>query len=266
LSLCFYNYAKPNKKENAIMDQYPSNAPTMGPRPGPAGWLPVWIKAVTKPNEMTFAEITAGPEATSKTAFLWIFIAGTLSALVSGILGVIISALGFQRQINIPGFEQFQNLSGGGETTGVSLVTTICSAPLAGLFTVLFFAIGVAIVQWIAKLFGGSGSFDKLAYAMAAISVPFSVVSMILTPFGAIPILGICTGLLSFGLGIYALVLEIMAVKGVNGFGWGPAIGSVLIPGLVLVFLCACIVGASLAFLGPVIGDVFRQINQSLAP
>jgi hypothetical protein len=244
------------------------NAPMPAPpAPGAAGWLPVWIKAVTQPKEQTFVDITESPDATQKTAFLWVFIAGTISAIVGGLLRALVSAIGFQQQLAIPGLEEYQNLGGvDAGTIGTSLVFTICGSPLAGLLSVLFFAIGVAIVQWIAKLFGGTGTFEKLAYAMAAITVPFTLVSMVLAPFSSIPILGICTGLLSLGLGVYALVLQITAVKGVNHFGWGPAVGAVLLPGFVLFLICACVIAASLMALGPVIGDVFQQINQSLGP
>jgi hypothetical protein len=235
------------------MDQFSSNAPIMEPKPGPAGWFPVWIKAVTKPSEQTFAEITDHPDAVSKTAFIWIFIAGMLATIVMGILQAIVMAMGFSNQLG----------SGG---VGTFAITMLCASPVAGLFSVLFFALGVAIIQWIAKLFGGVGTFDKMAYAMAAISVPFTLVSMVLSPFNAIPYLGICVGAISAGLGIYALVLEIMAVKGVNKFGWGAAAGSVLLPVLVIGFICGCIVIASLMMLGPVVGNVFSSINQSLAP
>jgi hypothetical protein len=244
-----------------------SNLPMTPSASGAAGWLPVWIKAVTKPNEQTFVEITESPGATTKTALLWVFIAGTVSAIVSGLLSALVGALGFQQQIAIPGLEEYQNLGGVDPgTLGVSLITTICASPLAGLLSVLFFAIGVALVQWVAKLFGGSGTFEKLAYAIAAITVPFTLVSTVLTPFSAIPILGICTGLLSFGFGIYALVLQVMAVKGVNRFGWGPATGSVFLPGCVVFLVCACLIAVLVMVLGPAMSDVFQQINQSLAP
>jgi len=247
------------------MDNFPSNAPIMEAKPGPTGWLPVWIMAVTKPNEQTFVDITESPEAVSKTAFIWVFLAGMISTIVTGIMQAIIMAIGFTSQpMTIPGMEELGPLGNAGGAAGVSLVTTICASPVAGLFSVLFFAIGVAIVQWIAKLFGGAGTFDKLAYAMAAISVPFTLVSMILGPFGAIPYLGICTGLLSVGLGLYALVLQIMAVKGVNRFGWGQAAGSVLLPGFVILVVCGCLTVVVLMLLGPMVGDVFSEINQSL--
>jgi len=147
----------------------------------------------------------------------------------------------------------------------VSLVIGLCISPLVGVLSILFFALGTAIIQWVARLFGGVGTFEKLAYALAAISVPFTLVTSILAVFNAIPFVGLCTSLLSFGLGIYALVLQIMAVKGVNRFGWGPAIGSVLIPGVVVFVVCFCVLFGGLMLLGgPAIGDVFSEINQSL--
>jgi hypothetical protein len=240
----------------------PTNTPMMvpEPRPGPAAWLPIWAKAVTKPSEQTFVEITDTPNAKASTAFLWIFIAGTLTALVAGLLSGLLGAMGVQRQmLPIPGLEQYQNL--GGTPTGFSLISTICGAPVAGLISVVFFAIGAAIVQWVAKLFGGAGTFDKTAYAMASISVPLSLVSMILSPLTAVRYLGICTGLLSFAAGIYALVLEIMAVKGVNRFGWGQAIGSVLLPGLVIFIVCACILAIGAAVLIPILQNSFQNFN-----
>ena len=42
------------------------------------------------------------------------------------------------------------------------------------------------------------------------------------------------------------------------------AVGSVLLPGLVIGFVCGCLVIAILMLLGPAIGDVFSTINQSL--
>jgi hypothetical protein len=248
------------------MSQMPSNAPIMESKPGPAGWLPVWIKAVTQPNEQTFIDITSSSDATTRTAFIWVFIAGTVAGILQAISRAIILAIGGVPQMPIPGMEQFMQQSGGTDPAaiGVSLITGLCLSPVAGLVSILFFAIGVAIVQWIAKLFGGVGTFEKLAYALAAITVPFTLVSSIFSLFSAIPFVGICTGIISLGLSLYAIVLQITAIKAVNRFGWGPAIGSALIPGAVLLFVCGCIVVGGLMLLGPTIGNVFSEINQSL--
>lgn len=242
------------------MEQMPSNAPVSEAKPGPAGWFQVWMKAFTKPSEQTFIELTDGPEAVAKTAYIWMFIAGTVSGIVQAILRGIYTAMGTTPQMPIPGFEQFQPPTSSDPNSAiVSIVISICASPLVGLISVLFFAIGVAITQWIAKLFSGTGTYDKLAYATAAISLPYSIITAVLSLFGAIPFVGYCTGIISFGLGLYVLYLQIAAVKAVNRFGWGQAAGSVLIPGFVVLLVCGCLVFGSLMILGPVIGDSFGQ-------
>jgi len=244
------------------MSQMPSNAPLMESKPGPAGWLPVWTKAVTQPNEQTFIEISEHPDAKSRTAFLWIFIAGTVAALIAGLIQALLVATGLGAQ-PVSGVEglptDFMPALVGG-----SLVATICGAPVYGVFSVIGFAIGASIIQWVAKLFGGAGTFDKMAYAIAAISVPVTLISMLLSPFNAVPYLNICTGLLLFGLGIYAIFLQVTAVKAVNRFGWGAALGSVFLPGIVVVVVCGCLFAVLFAVLGASFSEVFNQINQSL--
>jgi len=250
------------------MEQMPSNAPVIESKPGPAGWVSVWMKAFTKPSEQTFIDLTAGPEAVAKTAYIWIFIAGTVSGVIQAIMRGIYSAMGITPQIPIPGMEQYIPQTGASDPSMIvgTIVGGLCIAPVAGLFSVLFFAIGVAITQWIAKLLGGTGSYEKLAYAVAAISFPYSMITAIFSLLGAIPFVGYCTGLISLGLLFYVLYLQIAAVKAVNHFGWGSAAGAVLIPGFIIVFFCGCLVVAGLMVMGPMIGDVFSGINQGLAP
>jgi len=238
-----------------------SNAPMSLPEPaGVAGWFSTWMTAVTKPNEQTFATMAEHPDAMSNSrAFTWIFLAGTVSALISGVLQAILQLAGFSAA---PGLA---DLFGGNADRGVAFAfgVAICSSPVAGAIGALFFAIGVGIVQWVAKMFKGTGTFSQLAYTMAAISVPVSLVSSVLTPFSSIPFVGICTGLVSLVVGIYAIVLELMAIKGVNKFGWGQAAGSLFLPGLVLA-CCILVPIAVMAGLGPTIGDTFSSINSSL--
>jgi hypothetical protein len=238
-----------------------SNMP-MSPEPaGIAGWFSTWMTAVTKPNEETFARLAEHPDArTNSRAFTWVFLAGTVSALISGILQALVGLMGFVPQT--PGLSE---LFGGDANRGFAftLGIAVCSSPVAGAIGALFFVIGVGVIQWVAKLFKGTGTFSQLAYAIAAISVPFTLVSAFLTPFSSVPVLGICTGILSLGLGIYALVLQLMAVKGVNKFGWGQAAGSVFLPGLVFA-CCLIVVVAVLAGMGVAMGDVFNSIQNTL--
>ena len=75
------------------MEQIPSNAPVMESKPGVAGWFQVWTKVFTKPSEQTFIEITDSPDAVAKTAYIWIFIAGTVSGIFQPIVRAIYTAM-----------------------------------------------------------------------------------------------------------------------------------------------------------------------------
>ena len=229
------------------MEQIPSNTPIMESKPGVAGWFAIWMKAVSKPSEQTFVEITESPEAKMQTAFIWVFIATTVIALASALIQGVSAFLGVAPTMPpIPGLEQYIDPSMMQQTGSpiMALVIGLCVAPLAGLIAIPFFALGVAIVQWVAKLFKGEGSFEKLAYAFAAITLPVSLVSAVLTLLSAIPFVGLCFSFISIGVSIYSVVLQVYAVKAVNRFPtFGPAVGSVLIPGAVIFLVfCICIV------------------------
>ena len=219
--------------------------------PAPESFYQTWIKAITKSNERTFAEIANSPGANSNKAYLWLALSDIVAVFVIMLVALLSTA------------SQYGDF---GSALGRSLISLICGAPISAVIGVLFFALVTAIIQWVAKLFKGTGSYSQLVYAAAAFTAPLmlisgaiSALSLILTPY-----IVLCFSILSIGLGIYALVLWVVAVKGVNRFGWGEAVGSVLLPGIVIGLLCGCLVIGILMLLGPVIGDVFSTINQSL--
>ena len=241
-----------------------SNEPMMPAGESEMSLVETWIAAFTKPREETFARIASQPGATTSKAFLWVFVASLLTSFTS----LIAQAVGFGRQMG-GGFQQFLPPELAREfpveaMPSFGFGTVICGAPVGAIFAVLGFAVGVALIQWVAKLFGGTGSFEKLAYTFSAITVPISVISAVLALIGIIPFIGILTGLISFGLGIYVIVLEVLAIKAVNGLDTGKAVGALLLPGLVLAFFICCCVIIGVAAMGPMIGDVFSEINQGL--
>jgi hypothetical protein len=234
------------------------NAPMLPPPAGVSAWLSTWREAITRPSEQTFARIAQSPQAKSTTALLWIFLTSLLSSFLASLVqGVMVRQI---LQNSDFGVDQF----GGGPAN--ALIATICGAPIAAVISTVVFAVFVGIVQLVAKMFGGRGTFDQLAYAIGAIVAPFYVVSGLLTLLSAIPYVGLCFGLLSLVALLYVVVLEVTAVKGVNQFGWGQAAGSVLLP-FVGFFCCLAAVAAGLAsVLGPVFQDVIDQINPTLVP
>jgi hypothetical protein len=245
--------------ENAAM-KYQSNPPMMADPdfPAPQGALPVWSKVFTRPNERTFLEITDHPEAKAKSAYIWVFLAGALSALINSLAQFIIGLIGLQQAM--PDMGQVPGLPGVVGAAG--LFGAVCGAPVAGLFSVIGFAMSVAIIHAAARFFGGQGSFDKLAYAFGAIAVPFSLISGLMAPLNVIPFAAFCTLPVLFGLGLYVLFLQVTAIKAVHRSGWGEAAAALFLPLILIGLLCAFAFLALMRVAAPAINDIFQQLQQ----
>ena len=232
-----------------------SNEPVM-PNSSPS-FLQTWVNALTKPREETYVAIAASAQAKSMTAYLWVF----LASIVSSLLTLIVQGSAIRSQLGEAGVGG--ELGGG---VGAIVVTLLCGTPIAAVIATAIFAVFVALVEWIAKMFGGKGNNDKLAYAAAAIAAPYSLVSGVFVLLSAIPYVGFCFRIILALAGLYIIVLEIMAVKAVNQFGWGQAIGSYFIPGLALLLICCCVAVIIGSITGLALGNVWSTINQSLNP
>lgn len=235
------------------------NAPVSPEPSGFAGWFTIWLNAVTKPSEQAYSLLAGSPDAQNNTrAFTWIFLAGTLSAIVTGILQALLEFAGFTARF--PGFPA--EIAGNApRNAAVSLGISLCTSPIAGAMSVVFFAIFVGIIQWVAAMFKGTGNFSQLAYVTAAISVPFSLISSLFAPLSVLGVVGYCFSGISLLLGFYAMYLQLLAVKSVNKFGWGEAAGSYFLPVFLFVCLCACVIAGLVSVLAPMMGDTFRLIN-----
>ncbi len=238
------------------MSDQMSNAPMM--QTGPSSFFQTWIDALTKPNEQTYAGIAASPKAKAMTAYVWVFV----SSLIASFISLLVEGATVRNQLAQAGVGAEQFRGGAGSVA----LTLLCGTPIAAVLGTIVFAIVVALAQWIAKMFGGKGNNDQLAYAFAAIGAPYSLVSSLFIALSAIPFVGICFRIILGLAGIYIIVLQVMAVKGVNGFGWGPAIGSVFIPGLAVFLICCCAVAIIGALTGAALGNIFSSINSSLTP
>lgn len=235
-----------------------SNAPLSPVPGGPTPVYQVWLNALTKPNEQTFAEMAASPNVKSTTAFLWVFLGSLVNFFIASLVQ---GAVMRQMLQQYGGGDQFQF---GPPGMGNSLVTAVCGAPIAAVIWVVIFAAVVGVVQFLAKTFGGKGTFDQMAYTSAAIWTPFTLISSVLTLLSAIPFVGLCFGIVSLIALLYVLFLGVTAVKGVNQVGWGQAAGSCLLP---VVGLCCCLsvgIYGIMSVLGPAINDTFNSIQQSL--
>lgn len=225
--------------------------------PPSQGAFPVWSKVYTRPGEQTFLEITEHPDARARTAYIWVFLAGTLSGLINSLTRFVVALAGLRQ--SVPDFGDLP--SGTFGMVGVSgLLVSICSAPLAGVFAVIGFAAGAAIIHYTARFFGGQGSFDKMAYAFAAVAVPFSVVSALMVPLNAVPFVVFCTAPVLLALAVYTLYLNIAAVKAVHRFSWGEAAAATLLPSILILLVCGLAFVLLIRAVTPALNDFIQQL------
>ena len=239
---------------------YSSNPPMMADSdfPAPQGALPVWTKVFTKPGEQTFIEITNHPDAKARAAYIWVFLAGTLSGLMNSLTQFVVSFVGLQQAA-----PEFGQMPGSSTAFGIGgLIFAICFAPITGLFSVVGFSFGVAIIHATAKFFGGQGLFDKMAYAIGAITVPITLISALMVPLNVVPFLSLCTLPVLILLGLYALYLEVSAIKAVHRLGWGESAAALFLPSILLALVLGVIIFGLVRLAGPEFNDFFRQLQQ----
>ncbi len=195
-----------------------------------------WVHVLTKPGEETFVEERQKPQARLATAIIWIIIAAAIAAIFSAISAVISGMMGggmagietLLDQSDLPPevrqqLGAFLVTTGGGGAFGAFCATII--------LTPLFFLLGSGIYYVLARVFGGTGTFEEQTYLLATFGAPLTILSSLLS---IIPFLGPCLG---FFLAIYQLVLTYFALKVAHTMTGGKTIAVILIP-VVVVFLC----------------------------
>ena len=117
-----------------------------------------------------------------------------------------------------------------------------------------------------ALVFGGKGRFSEQAYLASLFFVPVGMLSSMIAFLSLIPYMGpIVEWPLLLVIVIVTTVLQYRVIRVVHGLTSGRALGAVLAPHSVIICVCLPIaVGAALMILGPVIGNTFSTINQSL--
>jgi hypothetical protein len=229
----------------------PPSAPMMAGPAAPRPFYQVWLDAVTKPSSQTYASMASSPSATASTAFIWIVLVSLLELIISALVSSATQKM-MQQISGLPSFDR------GG--LGFGILSVVCGVPLV----VLVFAALTGIVYLIARAFGGTGSYGQLAYVFAAIWSPLALVSSVLSLFTIIPLVGLCVLVISIALFIYMLVLMVIATGAVQRIAGGSAAVSVIAPYAVLCICAGVVAFVGLAALGPVIGNVFSSINNSL--
>jgi hypothetical protein len=222
----------------------------------PLSAVDTWIKALTQPNQAAYRQIVNDPGASIGKAILWLAIFGFVGGLLSGIIQAIGGASAMQQVSQL--FSDYGDIpmqlparTGG---TFMTIVSSAFGGLIGGIIGAMLYA---ALVQVVAKMLGGTGTFEKLFYGFTAYGAPLGMVTSVI---GAIPFIG-CLGI---PLGIYGIVLNVIANQAANEYDTGKAVISSLAPALVIGLLCCCVVIGFTAILGPIIGNTFGDIVNSM--
>ncbi len=209
-------------------------------------WNETWISALTQPSEATYQAIAGDVNATMNRAYAWVAASSVVSYLLLIIVQIcVITATSSGRSSNI------------GTVLGATFASALCGIPFALVGSIVGFAIITGLSHLIAKALGGTGNYNQLSFAVAAYSAPLGIITSVIS---IIPIVS-C---LSIVIGVYGIVLNVIAIKAVHRFGWDKAILSSVVILVLLVVLVACVVIVLLALLGPAMGNVFSNIIRSL--
>jgi len=225
-----------------------SEEPTDGIAPVPQTWSEVWFKALAQPSVDTYQNLVSRPGVSSRRAYTWVFL-GSLIGSVLILLGNL-----FFGSLSPVGAEQASDFLGG---YGFPVLIFACLLPLGGLFAILNLIFIAGISQVIARALGGYGTYKELSYAFGAYLAPLGIIGSVLF---MVPYINCLT----IPIGIYAVFLNILAIKSVHRFEWGKALASSVAIIAIILLLLAGVTIWVLVLLGPSIGDVFSNIIQEI--
>jgi hypothetical protein len=191
--------------DRALREQVPQAAhapPSYGGRS--LTWSEIWVSALTRPSVATFERLLQDPSATMRRGYTWIAVIGLItfpSWLVMLVTWSLTGAATVKRWDSV----------------------IILSAVVMSLSPVVGFISSSAITHIIASKLGGTGTYSHLAYVFATYQAPlwllFLLVSMI--PYGG--------KYGTYAILFYGIVLSVLAVQAVHGFGLIRAIACVVI-------------------------------------
>jgi len=194
---------------------------------GTYSWLEAWRLALTRPNEETFRNLADDPNGSLGRALSWIAITSAISYLITASVQLLFSGL-----FTGPGLlEALEHEAGLLLSRGLMIAGVYaCGLPMVVLISVVGMLFYSGVVQFTANAMGGKGTFVEMAYALAAFTAPLTVL------IGAISWIP-WVNCLTIPLGIYSLVLTLLAVKSVNRMSWGKTISTFAVLLLVSVLL-----------------------------
>ncbi len=173
--------------------------------------LPRYWKVITKPDWQTFLEERDRADWPATLVQLFGY------AIITAVLAI------FASSTSLSLLDQAAGTSKGAASFGGAAISFV-----AGLMVFFLFQ---GVLYGLARAFGGQGTFVQQAYTFLLFQVPLGILSSLLA---FIPVAGAYLGIL---VGVYEIMLSILAIMGVHKLSSGKASAVVLIPIAVLIAL-----------------------------
>ncbi len=222
--------------------------------PRPFGEIPpLWLKVVQMTEDFFAQE---APRASGSNTMISVVILAVISAIISSISALL--NIGVKQVMGISSFDQDALVIG----IGSGVMCSLCGGLLG---TVIAFYLGNGVTYLGARVFGGDGDYGTQTYLQSLFCVPIGIVTSAVMLVNVIPIAGPCIGGVAvLALTIYALILNVRAIKVAHNLTTGKAAAAVLVPGLIIGVVVVCISMAMLVLMGPAIGEIFDEIMYNL--
>jgi hypothetical protein len=204
----------------------------------PLSWSQAWTLALTSPRTSTYERLIRDPQASLRRALTWVAVTALLAYLIGAGVQMAFMSLGLSSAF----------LEGGGPAAelpgleGFFLLALLCGIPVVVFGAIFGILIYGGLLQFIASALGGSGTLGEQVYALACYSAPVTLLSALL---GLIPLVNCLT----LPLAVYAMLLNLIAVKAANRIGWGATIGTFLILAVIAILIGVVM---ALLLLGPI--------------
>lgn len=198
-------------------------------------WFEVWQKALLKPSLSTYKNILNRGNPSLGKAFLWM----TLSSIAA----VFFSAT--SQNIYLNWLQRMTDLDLSLPVFARSVLTYLFAVPIAALSILIGFALWTGLILLVSRSFGGQGSYTNMAFMFASFNAPLGIITGFLS---LIPLIN-C---LNVFLGLYGLVLSVIAIRAATDVNTGKAIFIILIPILIFGVIFGCLTLGILAFFVPI--------------
>ncbi len=224
---------------------------------GKTSFMTIWKDVLRSPSVATFARYR--PQADLGTAVKWVLAGLVINSLLSAPVSLL-NQNNFNQLARQSAPDLAPVLAQGGGMLGGAL----CAIPFTLVLGLIFVFIHVGLLYVVAKLFQGEGTFTETFYLVQASMVPLGIVGGVLallgSLFGQIPFLGVVLGglfgLLGLAVVVYGLALQSMAVAAAHEFSLGKGVAVVLIPSVIVFFLCCCVLGMSILIIASIVSSL----------